>query len=180
MLPPLLGAAQTQMTEFNDRILADSITENYRCSFRTASQILDGNGQSIKPYSGAGIFENILYGKYQVQIIRNRENAETFLRYKDAGSWTSFIPTGGFVVAGSIGKSDNFNNYTSNGQYSFDTWNVTGSNYPFINGYGVVYVYNIAGITYQISFDFDGGRIAFRRYAKVNSTWGAWKIISGT
>ena len=79
-----------------------------------------------------------------------------------------------------IGKSANFNNYRSNGQYSFDTWGATGSNYPFTSGYGVAYVYNIEGLIYQICFDFDGGRIAFRRYAKVDSTWSAWKIISGT
>ena len=76
-----------------------------------------------------------------------------------------------------IGKGADYNNYTSNGQYVFDTWDATGSNYPFINGYGVAFVYNNEKLIYQICFDFDAGRIAFRRYARSNLTWSAWRII---
>lgn len=76
-----------------------------------------------------------------------------------------------------IGKSADYNDYTSNGQYCFDTWGATGSNYPFINGYGVAYVYNIYTMTYQICFDFDGGRIAFRRKTTQTSNWSPWKIF---
>ena len=87
---------------------------------------------------------------------------------------------GGFKVVGSIAQNANYNDFIANGQYLFDTWQATGSNYPFINGYGVMFVYSLVTIVYQICFDFDGGRIALRRYSKNVSTWSGWKIISGT
>ena len=77
---------------------------------------------------------------------------------------------------GTMGATDNFNSYVSNGVYSFNTV-ASMINSPGIGDYGglVVFQNNNAHVL-QIAFNAGSGVIKTR--TRTSSTWSVWKTIS--